>query len=537
MVLTQGVLCQLTDTETSILPFQCVSTAFLPIRCVVTMATKQWRMGAKKWLGEAYDTLTLAFWGYPIVSVVFNTITAYLVCLIVLDSNQVENISPSACPYACVLIFNGGAQDAHALIGLVSGTAISIATLTFSLTVLSLQMAAVNYTPRLLDEFLRDPVAKLALSTYLGAFCYCYIVTQNVSEYFIPHVALSLLVVYAFAVVVAFIVFVQHFVHVLRLETILNKGVESAIKAAEHFPTTAELERKGSSELIDGKAMPTVPAGAMRVRATSSGYIQSWRLETVSEDLVFLKCCVRYACRIGEFVAKDTLLAWVWAQEGTFEDLSARIEQWAGEGEKPNAVISRIVNEGCHLGSARAGTFDVAMGVRQISDIAVRVLSPGINDPHSANQSMDALSKVFSKLSHIALTDEVCYDESNTPVIMAPGRTFEYLLSISMDPIRTYGAGDLRVVRRAMMFLADVGSICSDLGQHARVKVVVCQLNEWVAVVENKFGKESREAKKIAKIYKQAKEMISGGAFVQKLKGGEEEERMDDSKVDQAAEN
>lgn len=500
------------------------------------MTIRQFFARARESFLESYHTLTLAFWGYPIASVVLNSVVAYLVCMIQLDSSQIDSIAPSTCRFACVLIFNGGAADAHALLGIVSGTAISIATLTFSLTVLSLQTAAVNYTPRLLDEFLKDPVAKLALSAYLGAFCYCYIVTQNVSEGFIPYVALSLLVVYAFAIVIAFIIFIHHFVNVLRLESILNKGVESTFKAADSLPTTAELIRKGSAELIDGKAMPPIPDGAMRITSTSSGYIQSWRMNGIYEDVALLKCCVRYACRIGEFVAKDTLLAWVWSQEGTFEDLIARTEQWAEEDDSAKAELTRLVNKGCQLGSARAGTFDVAMGVRQISDIAVRVLSPGINDPHSANQSIDALSKVFSKLCRTALPDTICYGERNTPVIMAPGRTFEYLLSISMDPIRTYGTGDLRVVRRAMMFLADVGSICSNLGQKDRVEVVLCQLYEWVCAVESRFGKEGKETQKIAKICQQAEEMIKGGEFVQTLKSGEEEERMDDSKVDQAAE-
>jgi uncharacterized membrane protein len=97
-----------------------------------------------------------SFVAAPLATMILNAVLAPLLCLAT-TKEQVYLI-----------------DQALRMIGMVSNAAISIVTLTFSLTVLSVQIAAQSYSPRLLDEFIKDPVSKLVISVNLGAYVYCY---------------------------------------------------------------------------------------------------------------------------------------------------------------------------------------------------------------------------------------------------------------------------------------------------------------------------------------------------------------------------
>jgi len=99
------------------------------------------------------------------------------------------------------------------MLGLVSGAAISIVTLTFSLTVLSVQIAAQTYSPRLLDEFLKDPMSKVVISVNLGAYAFCYTLTYFLDDTNpgaeVPYVAIHVLSVHMTIILVAFVNFIH----------------------------------------------------------------------------------------------------------------------------------------------------------------------------------------------------------------------------------------------------------------------------------------------------------------------------------------
>ncbi len=113
---------------------------------------------------------------------------------------------------------------------MVAGLSISIVTLTFSLTVLSLQLAAANYSPRLMDEFMKDPVQKITLSTYLGTFAYCFVVMSKVQsetdtrEAFVPIVATNVIILHMVICLVMFVLFLHHFISNMRLEKVLARA-------------------------------------------------------------------------------------------------------------------------------------------------------------------------------------------------------------------------------------------------------------------------------------------------------------------------
>ena len=110
------------------------------------------------------------------------------------------------------------------------------------------------------------------------------------------------------------------------------------------------------------------------------------------------------------------------------------------------------------------GDDDVGFGIRQLTDVAVRALSPGVNDPHSAIQSIDAMTNVFVELAQRHMGNVMASDEDDVVRICASGIQFPHVLAVCMDQIRAYGKEDVTVARRCLFFLGDIGSLCQTYG-------------------------------------------------------------------------
>ena len=156
--------------------------------------------------------------------------------------------------------------DANSLIdqglrmsGFVSTAAISIVTLTFSLTVLSIQIAAQSYSPRLLDAFLKDPVSKIVISVNLGAYTFCYTLQcftnksddeDDSGSASVPAVAIQLQSVHFALVMVSFVNFIHFFVNGFRIEKILARAAASSLRAAQALSNQYPPLEAGDSQWL-----------------------------------------------------------------------------------------------------------------------------------------------------------------------------------------------------------------------------------------------------------------------------------------------
>ena len=182
------------------------------------------------------------FWAAPLASIIANVLIAWALCAVDIAPSDYQGYRPDGKRGYSVFFFAGTSDGARALLGMVSGASISAVTLTFSLTVLSLQLAATNYSPRILDEFVKDPIQKLTLSTYLGTFAYCFIVMANVQsetstrDAYIPIVAVNALIFHMFAVLMIFVLFLHHFISNMRVEMVLGRSQRAAMKVLRRMP-------------------------------------------------------------------------------------------------------------------------------------------------------------------------------------------------------------------------------------------------------------------------------------------------------------
>jgi uncharacterized membrane protein len=448
-----------------------------------------------------------SFWGLPLLSVFGNALLAWILLSIRVSDSAYASLQPDTCgdvPW-CFILFAGTPTGARAMLNFVSSASISISTLTFSLTVLALQLAAVNYTPRILDEFLKDPMSKKALAINLGAAFYCFIVTGQIREApdpFVPIVAVNAVIIHAAAVLVNFVFFTQYFVNNLRLESILHKASRSAWRAAELL-----VEEAVDDDCVV-KDLPSVPPNAYRICADTSGYVADYTFSRVLRMAIELDLQVRFIPQIGQFVVEDTLVAWAWSMNENDTKLQERMQDWNGlqrdaddlTRDSISEKLGRVINCGVRLAVSRSRERDVSLGVQQLADIATRALSPGVNDPQTAVQALDSLSVVFGRLARAQLAKPVARDDDGTLRVVGPSRSFEYLLSTAMDSIRLYGSTDPSVVRRALRMLGNLGFICSRLHRPQRVDAVKQHVTAWMAAAQAAFREGSPEMLSISDV-------------------------------------
>jgi hypothetical protein len=271
--------------------------------------------------------------------------------------------------------------------------------------------------------------------------------------------------------------------------------------------------------------MPDVPRKAYKVSADRNGYVTHFQLPKLLARATTLDVCVRYNLQIGEYINRGAILAYVWDAKTKMEyvcddngeemwvpwtPLGNRFLQTIAigeEGDDDESYQDRVerrlqifVAEGVKLSKKRDSDLDVTLGIQQLADIAVRALSPGVNDPHTAIQCMDVLTALLATLAHTKLGVPNARDKDGNLRVWAPRRSFESLLSM-LDGIRRYGATDMTVCRRGLRMYGELGAILTRTGYLYQIPPCVAQLEQWMSICRTNFVEGGPELRTLQELY------------------------------------
>lgn len=344
------------------------------------------------------------------------------------------------------LVFGGGPEGARGVLETIAGSVITITSVTFSLTAIALTNASSQYSPRVLRTFLRDRGNQVVLSTYLATFAYCVVVLRTIrtgddaAAAFVPRLALTGGLVLSLASLAALVYFIHHITQSLRVETILSNVQRETQEAA------ARSQRGTRTDAPP----PAPPAHAAVLTASGSGYLQATSPAPLVAAARGCDAVVWYRRAPGEQVTQGTVLAWAWRSSGLLS--AAELETLEG-----------CASSSVQLGNERTLTDDVTFGLRQLVDVAVKALSPGVNDPTTAVDALGHLAVALADLASLPLGSAEHLDEDGIVRVGVPGPTFADHVALSCDQIARYGAGDLTVVRALLRLLDDVAArVCDD---------------------------------------------------------------------------
>lgn len=373
-----------------------------------------------------------ALWVKPAVAVVLSLILGAAL-------SQVELAADSAIGR---LAFRGDADDARQLLATVTGTMITVTSLVFVLTVVALQIASTQFSPRLMRTFLRDNGTQVVLSTFVGTVAYSLAGLYTVGgatgpgQRFVPRLAVSVSLLLALISVGMLVYYIQHFTNGIRINTIMLRIEESTLVLVRH-----SMPAPGTP--IEAVEPPVVPAEARVVTAQHAGYVQGFDLARAARA-VRAGVTVRYCVRVGHHVIRGAPLAWAW---GPAEAVDNHLADLRG---------------GVRVEPERRFEDDFGFALRQLIDIALRAVAPSRNDPYTAVQAIHHLTAALAEAVDRPMPVVHLRDADGAVRIWAPVDTFEVHLRTVCDHLRWSTASDPRVMLALLRLLGNVGAACGD---------------------------------------------------------------------------
>jgi uncharacterized membrane protein len=366
------------------------------------------------------------------------------------------------------LVFGGSSDGARAVLSELAGATFTVVGLVFSLTLVVLQMASSQYTPRLLRTFLRDRRTQIVLGGMVASAVFDVAVLQSVrssgddQEAFVPALAVSLALWFALGAVGLLIYYLHHITQHMRVDIIMLDIRKETLAQIEALP--ADRDRLPDQE------PPPLPDGARSVPAQRDGYLQTSEPEVIARRAREAGIRVRLRPSIGDWVNRGTTLAWAWP-----------------DGSRPKVgldreVASDVVHAGLNLGTDRTEASDLTFGLRQLADMGVKAMSPGVNDPTTAVQAIEHLSGIVGRLAGHPLGADVANDDDGTPRVIAPRPVFAAHLALAVDQLRVYGRKDPDVLVGLAHLLADLAELVADSAD--RQRTVSIQLDRIEASVD-----------------------------------------------------
>ena len=387
--------------------------------------------------GALWDRLRSTYWFVP--SLMTIGCVALAIGLTWLDRSYTE--LPGWMGWA----YGGGADGARALLSAVAGSTITVVSVTFSVMVVALTVSSQHFGPLLLSSFMRDNASQAVLGTFTGTFAYCLLVLRTVQgdggdgyEAFVPHLAVSGSVVLTLLSVAMLIYYVHHVAVSMQVAAITARVVEDLEASIDRiYP-----EELGADEAPDDPPL-AVPADATLVRSCISGYVQEIDGDALVAAAADASTVLWVLERPGSFVVEGQPIAAVAPAPADVQRLAA-------------AVRRTFV-----VGGDRTSRQDVAYAAQQLVEVALRALSPGMNEPFTAMTCVDRLGQGLARLGVRRTPSARRADADGRTRVIAPPRRFDDLVVEIFEPIVRHPESEPVVLARVRSVLTMLAALVS----------------------------------------------------------------------------
>jgi uncharacterized membrane protein len=353
------------------------------------------------------------------------------------------------------------AGTAQAVLASVVGAAVGLTGFVVTVSVLVVQMATGTFSARYMRLFYRDAVLKSVLAVLIGTFTFSFGLLRRVEQDSVPNLGVTVAGFLMGTGLLLFVIFLDRFVRRLR-----PVAVASLVAAAGRRAFREVVAQASGDEALDVVPAPFEVPGApdLVVRAAHGGAIQAVDLRGLVAWARTHDCVVVVRHPIGDFVPAG----------------AAVIEVY-GKAAEDALAAERRLGAMIALGVERTIEQDPAFAIRIMVDIAVRALSPAVNDPTTAVQVIDHLEDLLGLLGKsgpAAPTERS--REATTRGVVIPIRSWDDYMTLGLTEIREYGGASIQVMRRLRAMLEELhGSVHPD--HRGAVDDQLVRLDAWVA--------------------------------------------------------
>ncbi|NNL98985.1 MAG: DUF2254 domain-containing protein [Acidimicrobiia bacterium] len=316
--------------------------------------------------------------------------------------------------------------SARVVLSVVAGATITFASISFSVSLLIISLTSSQYSPRVVHGLFRDPYNKRVIGIVVGTFAYCLVVIRAVrgpleegGTPVVPSLSTGLAVALGLIAILSIVAFINHSAHSMDISRILHRITSETIEQAERLWTLND-EAVLAEDAGEPGDLPTDDGFVISLGDT--GWIQQLDIDALLE-IVEDGGTLQVEINAGRYAMEDMPLCTIWPPP-----------------VDPDAAAHRA-RDAVQIGESRTMQQDVTYGIRQLADVALKALSPGVNDPTTAQDALFHLGSVVHELL-IRRPPEAQQTPSGGRVLLLPQRvTHEEVIGLAFDEVRIAAIG------------------------------------------------------------------------------------------------
>lgn len=382
----------------------------------------------RRWL----ETVRTGFWFVPTVML---AAAAALALLLLHIDRGLDPGTQSELSWA----YSGGPEGARSLLSTIAGSMITAASVTFSLASVALSIASQQYGSRVLRNFMRDRITQTVLGTFVATFIYSVLVVRTIrgsdfSGGFVPAISVTVAIALSLASLVLLIYFIHHVsasIQASRIIRVIAEDLEDAIPKLYPSETGEPLENDSALQAMQKR-------GRLTLSLEKSGYLQTIDLDTLLQTARKQDIIIKLLTKPGDHLLAGQETAEIW---GTAE-LDLR--------------LSRDILKAFYVDRERTPAQDIRYQFQQLTDVIVRALSPGINDPFTAMNGIDELAAAMLLFTRQAQVRQHRQDAEGKLRLIVPTASVGEILHDTLAHISIYAASDHFVMASLRRVLTSV---------------------------------------------------------------------------------
>jgi uncharacterized membrane protein len=358
--------------------------------------------------------------------------------------SSLEETVPALSTWVPTVLFPSRAdpQVAQIVLATIAASIMTVVSIVFAILLMTLTLASMQFSPRILLSFVKDRVTQWTLGIFLGTFAYCMAAlpaARSLPHPFAPVAAVTCAMLLALTCVVWLIFFIYHISQAISVNQIVDRIARETEGVIEEIMPDAHrhaYEQEGVP--FDGNKREVL------VGSTVSGYIRYVDTRRLLHLAQAFKLRVRMLRRVGHFVPAGVALFGVSPED------------------RLNPERARDLRAAFEIGPTRTLQQDVEFGVIQIVDIALKAISSAVNDPSTAITCVDQLGRILIRFVNRHAPVSLLCDPPHVVRVIVPWIDTENLLDTAFEQIRHYSASDIAVSLRLLRALDDIASTCDD---------------------------------------------------------------------------
>jgi uncharacterized membrane protein len=413
-----------------------------------------------------------SFWFLPALMICAAMVLSF--AMVTLDRNL--GIKESLRFYGFMLSVSP--EGARSVLSTIAGSMMTVAGVTFSITIVVLNLASSQFGPRLLRNFIQDRGIQFVLGTFVASFIYCLLVLRSVEsvgqDIFVPSFSVTVAVVLAFLNVGVLIYFIHHIATSIQADKVIS-GVSNELQRNFRRIFTEELEQKPTNITTSMAALQKENTAHFHrhvIFACANGYLQAIDLDRLMQLAQKNDFILYIQLKPGQFVVAGSVLTIVSSEKKSVED------------------CDQVIRESFIVGGQRTPQQDVEYSVHQLVEIAIRALSPGINDPYTALDCIDQLGSALCFLGNKKFPIENLFDDNGKLRLVIKPFTYSGMLNASFDQIRQYGSSSVAVTIRLLEIMTTITvqtyRCTQRLAIYRQANMILCTAEEVLQAKEDK---------------------------------------------------